>query len=270
MHSTLLGIAAGLSNEDLLQRVRLLACRERDATVELVAHLAELDTRKLHVAQGYSSLFGYCTEALHLAEHAAYNRIEAARVSRKFPVILDRLADGSLNLSTVRLLAPHLTSENHLSVLAEATRKSKRGVEALVAQLCPRPDVSASIRRLPPPRQPSLEPDTLAAPVAPTAAPAALVTAPVAFPTGPQPAPTLGTGPRHCRGPHRIRKRSAEPFRCGSFPGSGHRCSTRRAARDTSEPPRDRSPCARALPSAVHRRSTNPREPASRSGPAAP
>ena len=67
-----------------MQRVRLLAGRERDATVELVAHLAELDTRKLHLAQGYSWLFGYCTEALHLAEHAAYNRIEAARVSRRF------------------------------------------------------------------------------------------------------------------------------------------------------------------------------------------
>ena len=66
MRSTLLCIAAGLSDEDLLQAVRVLAGRERDATVELVVHLAELDTRKLHLAQGYSSLFGYCTEALHL------------------------------------------------------------------------------------------------------------------------------------------------------------------------------------------------------------
>ena len=171
MRSTLLSIAAGLSDEDLLQRVRLLAGRERDATVELVAHLAELDTRKLHLAQGYSSLFGYCTEALHLAEHAAYNRIEAARASRRFPVVLDRLADGSLNLSTVRLLAPHLTPENHLSVLAEAGRKSKREVEALVAHLCPRPDVPASVRKLPPPMRPSLTP---AAPAAsPTYAPPA-------------------------------------------------------------------------------------------------
>ena len=171
MRSTLLGIAAGLSDEDLLQRVRLLAGRERDATVELVAHLAELDTRKLHLAQGYSSLFGYCTEALHLAEHAAYNRIEAARASRRFPVVLDRLADGSLNLSTVRLLAPHLTPENHLSVLAEARRKTKREVEDLIAHLCPRPDVPASVRKLPPPRRPSLAP---AAPAAsPTDAPPA-------------------------------------------------------------------------------------------------
>jgi len=153
MQDTLFGIAARLTNDELVGRVRLLATREREATVELVAHLAELDTRKLHLAQGYGSLFSYCTEVLRLAEHAAYNRIEAARASRKFPGILDRLAHGSLNLSTVRLLAPHLTLENHESVLDEAARKSKREVEALVAHLAPRPDVPASVRKLPPPRQ---------------------------------------------------------------------------------------------------------------------
>ena len=163
MHDTLLAVAAGLSDDDLLQRVHLLAGRERNATVELVAHLAELDARKLHVAQGYGSLFGYCTDVLHLAEHAAYNRIEAARASRRFPAILDRLADGSLNLSTVRLLSPHLTTANHLRVLAEARHKSKREVEELVARLCPRPDVTAFVRKLPAPTRPRLDPVAAAA-----------------------------------------------------------------------------------------------------------
>jgi len=152
MQDTLFGIAARLTDDELLSRVRILATREREATVELVAHLAELDTRRLHLAQGYGSLFSYCTEVLRLAEHAAYNRIEAARASRRFPVVLDRLADGSLNLSTVRLLAPHLTSENHQRVLDEAARKSKREVEALVARLAPVAGVSASLRKLPSPR----------------------------------------------------------------------------------------------------------------------
>jgi hypothetical protein len=33
-------------------------------------------------------MFTYCTQILHLAEHAAYNRIEAARAARRFPLIL--------------------------------------------------------------------------------------------------------------------------------------------------------------------------------------
>jgi hypothetical protein len=174
MQDTLFGIAARLTDDELLRRVRLLATREREATVELVAHLAEMDTRKLHLAQGYGSLFSYCTEVLRLAEHAAYNRIEAARASRKFPVVMDRLADGSLNLSSVRLLAPHLTPENHESVLDEAARKSKREVEALVARLAPRPDVPPSVRKLAPHRQLPQAPAASAA--AGTAAPAVVAT----------------------------------------------------------------------------------------------
>jgi hypothetical protein len=71
MQSELIGRAAGLSDSDLLRQVALLATRERGATVELVGHLAELDARKLHVAEGYGSLFVYCTGPLRLAEHAA-------------------------------------------------------------------------------------------------------------------------------------------------------------------------------------------------------
>ena len=53
-----------------------------------MAHLASSTTRRLYLAQGYGSLFSYCTQALLLAEHAAYNRIEAARASRRFPASL--------------------------------------------------------------------------------------------------------------------------------------------------------------------------------------
>ena len=149
MHNTLVSRAAGLSDAELLRRVVLLAGKEREATVELVGHLAELDARKLHLACGYGSLFAYCTGALRLAEHAAYNRIEAARLSRRFPAILDLLADGSLNLSTARLLAPHLRPDNFETLVAQARGRSKREVEALVARVAPRPDVAASVRQLP-------------------------------------------------------------------------------------------------------------------------
>jgi hypothetical protein len=152
MHQ-LLSMAARLSDAELLRRVVVLAGREREATVELVGHLAELDARRLHLAQGDGSLFAYCTGALRLAEHAAYNRIEATRLSLRFPAILDLLADGSLNLSTTRLLAPHLRPDNFDELVALARGRSKREVETLVASLAPRPDVAASVRRLPAPAQ---------------------------------------------------------------------------------------------------------------------
>jgi len=76
---------------------------------------------------------------LHLAEHAAYDRIEVARAARRFPTILRELAAGAVTLTTIRLLAPHLTVENHAALLAEARRRTRREVEQIVARLRPRP-----------------------------------------------------------------------------------------------------------------------------------
>jgi hypothetical protein len=43
--------------------------------VQLIAMLGELDSRRLYLAEGYSSLFTYCTQCLRLSEHAAYGGI---------------------------------------------------------------------------------------------------------------------------------------------------------------------------------------------------
>jgi hypothetical protein len=145
----MLSSVAQLSNHELLARVKHLAQREREATAALIAHLAELDARRLYLAEGCSSLFTYCTQVLHLSEHAAYGRIEAARAVRRFPIILERLGEGAVTLTTVGLLAAHLTSENHRDLLAMARHKSKRQVEELVARLRPQPPVPTSVRKLP-------------------------------------------------------------------------------------------------------------------------
>jgi 5-methylcytosine-specific restriction endonuclease McrA len=61
-----------------------------------------------------------------------------------------RLVDeGALSLTTIGLLASHLTDDNHESLLEAARHKSKREVEAMVAALHPQPDIPASLRMLP-------------------------------------------------------------------------------------------------------------------------
>ena len=140
-----------LSNAELLEEVQRLAASERSATAALVRCLIEVEDRALHLAQGCASMFVYCTDVLHLCEGAAYNRIQAARTARKFPLVLDRLADGSLTLTAVRLLGPHLTSDNYQRVLASAARAKKRELEELVSSLAPKPDVPTVIRKLPQP-----------------------------------------------------------------------------------------------------------------------
>lgn len=139
--------------------------------VLLVAHLAELDTRDVHLRAGYASLFAYCREALALSEQEAYNRIAVARAVRRFPVILEMLETGVLNVTTVRLLAPHLTAENHQSVLDSARGKGKLQVEEIVAGLLPRPDVPSFVRRLPAPRALALQSEKPSRPALPAPPP---------------------------------------------------------------------------------------------------
>src|SRR6187402_3558472 len=107
-----------ISDHELLERTSRAAGTERHATAELLALLAEVDARRLYLGEGCSSLFTYCTQVLHLSEHAAYHRIEAARVARRFPVVLQLVSDGSVTTTTVALLGPHLTQENHETLFA--------------------------------------------------------------------------------------------------------------------------------------------------------
>jgi len=116
----------------------MLSTRERRSTAALIAALAEVYTRRLYLAQGYSSLFEYCRLALHLSEDAAYNRMRAAHIAAQWPIVVDMLGDGSLNLTTVRLLSGVLTDDNYADVLRQAMHKTKREVEAIVARLAPR------------------------------------------------------------------------------------------------------------------------------------
>lgn len=126
-----------LSNPALLEETARLARMEQVATAELITALAEVDARRLYLGQGCSSMYVYCTRVLHLSEHAAYDRIEAARLGRRFPVVFGRLACGALTLTNLRLLAPHLTPENVDGLLDEAAHKSKHDVEALTARFGP-------------------------------------------------------------------------------------------------------------------------------------
>lgn len=71
-------------------------------------------------------------------------------------MILQGLEDGSLTLTTVRLLAPHLTLENHKSVLESARYKRKQAIEEIVASLNPKPAVPSMVRKQPSPAQTEL------------------------------------------------------------------------------------------------------------------
>ena len=138
-----------LSDDELLRRLSDLLSQLRLVESDLIAHIAEVDERRLYASQASSSMFSYCTEVLNLSEDEAYERITAARASWKYPMLLEMLRDGRLRLSGIGKLAPHLTEENCKSLLARAAHKTKRQIEELLVELSPKPDVPSLIRKLP-------------------------------------------------------------------------------------------------------------------------
>ncbi len=137
-----------ISDDELLRRVPELLKNSRPVEAELIAHLAEVDERRLY-ARYASSLYSYSTRVLHMSEYEALLRMRVARASRKHPVLLEMLADGRLHLSGIDKLAPILTEDNCEILLARAVHLSKREIEELVAEISPKPDVPPSIRKLP-------------------------------------------------------------------------------------------------------------------------
>ena len=140
---------SSLSNAALLARLRELAFRERAAVSDFVACLAEADRRSEAIlAEGYPSLFEFCVRDLKFAESTAYQRVNAAKLARTRPEILSLLADGSINLTNLCLIATRL--EEHPSLLERIVGKRKREVEELVASLGVPREVPDRMRSLAP------------------------------------------------------------------------------------------------------------------------
>jgi hypothetical protein len=128
---------AHLSDTVLLRDLATLVVRDRVTTAALLAHIAEVDARRLYVPAGYPCMHAYCVDELRLSEDAAYKRIQAARAARQFPSLFTALSEGRLHLAAVCLLAPNLTAENAEELIEAATYKRKSEIEELLVRRFP-------------------------------------------------------------------------------------------------------------------------------------
>jgi 5-methylcytosine-specific restriction endonuclease McrA len=147
-----------LSDGTLLRDLTVLVARDRVNTAELLAHLAEVDARRLYLPAGYPSMHAYCEQELRLSEDTANKRIRVARKAREIPALFAAIADGRLNLSGVILLASQLTPNNADELIKAAEGKSKVEIEELMATRQPRSEEFPIAEALPAaPSQRSIE-----------------------------------------------------------------------------------------------------------------
>src|SRR5690349_5764874 len=121
-------------DSELLRNLAALVTRERVTTAMLLAHIAEVDARRLYAPAAYFSMHAYCVGEFRLSEDAAKRRIQAARAARQFPAIFPAVAEGALHLTGVCLIAPHLTHENARALIEAASYKRKIEIEEMLAR----------------------------------------------------------------------------------------------------------------------------------------
>ena len=121
----------------MIESLKSLVGDERGVVVKVLKHLSEFEERRLATETGFPSLFDYCVRELRYAQGEAFRRIRAARAAEKFEILYDLIEDGTLALTTVAMLEPHLKWDNYRKLIRASKGLSTREVDALVASLNP-------------------------------------------------------------------------------------------------------------------------------------
>ena len=148
-----LACAKRLNDEALVAKLTCCVREDRELTARLLIQLGEVDARGLFRDLGFSSMFDYAVQALHMSESEAWLRLRAARFAREFPAALGMVARGELHMTALKLLAPRAHA-----VQPRATRQSPLQVEAR--------DSDVDCNALPPARRTELDSKTAHAQIA--------------------------------------------------------------------------------------------------------
>ncbi|HYD39870.1 MAG TPA: HNH endonuclease signature motif containing protein [Anaeromyxobacter sp.] len=122
---------------DLAARLADLLRREHVAMVDFLLALADFDQQRAWRELGYAGLFPFLHRELGLSKAAAFFRMKAAELVRRFPDVVEPLRDGRLCLTSIVELAKVLTPENRDDVLPRFFHCSKQEAKAVSAELAP-------------------------------------------------------------------------------------------------------------------------------------
>lgn len=132
-----------MSNMDLFANLKLAVAKEREVTTLVLHYLREVEDRKLHLEEGYPSMYAFCCHFLNYSEPEALVRIRAMRLVRQEPTVTQKIEDGSLSLTVAAQLQADLrknevSPEKRAALIEELTGVSTRAAEKILAREFPR------------------------------------------------------------------------------------------------------------------------------------
>ena len=146
-----------LSNAELLTKTRELIQRERELVLHVLLHMQEIERRKLYLEKGYASLFEFTVQNLGYGEDAAYRRIQAMRLLKSIPEIQEKMAAGSINLTTASRLQKffydqakeqEMPAEDKLELIQSVENKSSLEVRRELAKRSPQIILQETLRAI--------------------------------------------------------------------------------------------------------------------------
>ena len=133
-----------ITNKELHEKLKMFCAQENKLNQDILAHLVEVDRRKLFLEMAYPSLFEYLTTGIGFSAASAQRRIDAARLMRQIPEVAEQLNSGAVSMVQLgkiqaagRLLKKRgsiVTVENKKTLLNAIQNKSVRETELIIAQ----------------------------------------------------------------------------------------------------------------------------------------
>jgi len=99
--------------------------------------LQKIDSARLYLETGYSSLFQYSVQFLKLSESQSWTFMTVARKSKEIPELKNQIDAGELSVSTARRIVPVLEKSNQAEWIEKAKTLTKSELEKEVSKISP-------------------------------------------------------------------------------------------------------------------------------------
>lgn len=134
-----------VSNEELKLKLQRIEKFEKRADRVAVECIAEIDHRKLYLAEAFPSLFEYLVDVFHYSPAKAQRRIDAARALKLDPEIAEKIELGELTITQIsqvekaaravrKLEGRALSTADKSSLFAQISGASQKQTEVILAQ----------------------------------------------------------------------------------------------------------------------------------------
>ncbi len=140
-----------LSDQALLAATAKLAHEERELLIAVLAHLREIERRRLFCDLGFSSLHAYAVKHLKYSDDQAARRINAMRLIKDLPDVAEKVQSGKLSLSNASSAQTFskrtaMSPEKKRELVKKLEDKSTREAEREMAAISPQAVRKDSVR----------------------------------------------------------------------------------------------------------------------------